>query len=64
MATNTGHAVYDVSLKRFVGGLHDTAAKAKKSPEYVNAPKGHDVEVRKVGDDNTPEPEAPTEPPA
>lgn len=41
----TGHAVYDQTAKRFVGGVHPTAKAARESVRKV---KGHDYETRKV----------------
>lgn len=46
MSTATGHAVYDLTLARFVSGVHDTAAKAEA--EAGTTPKGHKRETRKV----------------
>lgn len=40
-----GHAVYDVTLQRFVGGVHSTKAKADKAVAKV---KGHKYETRRV----------------
>jgi hypothetical protein len=42
---NEGHAVYDLTLERFVSGVHDTAAKAEAEVVKV---KGHKYETRKV----------------
>lgn len=46
MSENTGHAVYDETLERFVTGVHDTAAKAEA--EAGKAPTGHKFTTRKV----------------
>lgn len=40
-----GYALYDLTLTRFVGGVHPTKAKAKAA---ASVPKGHRSEVRKV----------------
>lgn len=43
---NTGFAVYDTTLERFVTGVYDKAADAEAAAPA--APKGHKRETRKV----------------
>ncbi len=46
MSVNTGHAVYDTTLERYVTGVHKTAAQAET--EAGEAPEGHTYVTRKV----------------
>lgn len=46
MSENKGHAVYDETLERFVGGVHDTAKAAEDAAGA--APDGHKFTTRKV----------------
>lgn len=48
MATNTGYAVYDLTLERFVSGVYKTEKQAADGPEAKMAPESHKTEVRKV----------------
>lgn len=41
----SGHAVYDTTVKRFVTGVHPTAKAAREASPKV---KGHKYETRKV----------------
>lgn len=43
---NSGYAVYDETLARFVGGVHKTAAQAES--DAGEAPEGHTYKTRKV----------------
>lgn len=40
-----GWAVYDLTLRRFIGGVHSTKAKATKAADI---PEGHETETRRV----------------
>lgn len=41
----SGHALYDLTVKRFVGGIHPTAKAAREAGRQVE---GHKYETRKV----------------
>lgn len=47
MAQNKGHALYDLTLTRFVGPVRKTKAEADKDKDAIKA-EGHKYEVREV----------------